>query len=122
MTKQKPITTDVESEISWQVMSHLADHPEVSQRDLAAELDVSLGSVNYCMKALVSKGFVKAENFRNSSNKLSYSYLLTPSGMRQKARLTVSFLKRKQLEYNRLEQEIADLRAQVARMQKDEPQ
>ena len=122
MTKQKPINTDVESEISWQVMSRLADHPEVSQRDLAAELGVSLGSVNYCMKALISKGFVKAENFRNSSNNLSYSYLLTPSGMRQKARLTVSFLKRKQLEYSRLEQEIADLRAQVARMQKDEPQ
>lgn len=103
------------SEIDLQVLSRLQDEPHVSQRGLASELGVSLGSVNYCLKALVAKGFVKAENFSKSANKLGYAYLLTPSGIREKTKLTASFLQRKQAEYHRLEQEIAELEAQLAR-------
>lgn len=97
-----------------QVLSRLQDEPRVSQRGLASDLGVSLGGVNYCLKALISKGFVKAENFSKSSNRLGYAYLLTPSGIREKTKLTAVFLKRKRAEYHRLEQEIAELEAQLA--------
>ena len=76
-------------------------------------MGVSLGSINYCLKALTAKGFVKAENFSKSNNKLGYAYLLTPSGIAAKSRLTASFLKRKRAEYRRLAHEIADLEAQM---------
>jgi EPS-associated MarR family transcriptional regulator len=102
------------SAINLQVLSRLQDEPRVSQRGLASDLGVSLGGVNYCLKALISKGFVKAENFSKSSNKLGYAYLLTASGIREKTKLTSLFLKRKRAEYSRLEQEIAELEAQLA--------
>ena len=102
-------------EIELQLLAKLQEQPHVSQRGLAADLGVSLGSVNYCLKALTAKGFVKAENFSKSEHKLGYAYLLTPKGITAKARLTASFLKRKQAEYYRLEQEIAALSAQVKR-------
>ena len=95
------------------LLAKLQDQPHVSQRGLAADLGISLGSVNYCLKALTQKGFVKAENFSKNSHKLSYAYLLTPKGINAKARLTASFLKRKQAEYYQLKQEIAELSAQV---------
>ena len=107
---------NVNKEITLQLMAHVEQNPEDTQRAIARELGVSLGSVNYCIKALINKGFLKAENFRKSSNKLGYAYLLTPSGIGEKANLTVSFLKRKQEEYNRLEAEIADLQEQVAKL------
>ena len=104
MTKRNEQTG---SEIELRLLAKLHVSPDVSQRGLAADLGVSLGSVNYCLKALVMKGFVKAESFSKSPNKLGYAYLLTPSGIAAKSRLTASFLKRKQAEYNRLEKEIA---------------
>lgn len=107
---------NVNKEITLQLMAHVEQNPEDTQRAIARELGVSLGSVNYCIKALINKGFLKVENFRKSSNKLGYAYLLTPSGIGEKANLTVSFLKRKQEEYNRLEAEIADLQEQVAKL------
>ncbi|MDA8776846.1 MarR family EPS-associated transcriptional regulator [Alphaproteobacteria bacterium] len=109
-------------EITLQLMAHVEQNPEDSQRAIARELGVSLGSVNYCIKALINRGFLKVENFRKSSNKLGYAYLLTPSGIGEKANLTVSFLKRKQQEYNRLEAEIADLQEQVAKLNNEENQ
>ena len=102
-----------ENEIELRLLAKLQENPAVSQRGLAADLGVRLGSVNYCLKALVAKGFVKAENFSKNPNKLGYAYLLTPSGIAAKSKLTASFLKRKQAEYHRLAQEIADLEAQV---------
>lgn len=108
------------SEVALQVLSHLSAHPDVSQRAIAAELGVSLGGINYCLKALISRGFIKAENFRKSSNKIGYTYLLTPSGVREKAQLTIAFLKRKQQEYQQLEQEITALSAQVAALEKEQ--
>ena len=100
-------------EIELEILSRLAVAPNVSQRSLASEVGVSLGSVNYCLKALVEKGLVKAENFRKSSNKIGYSYLLTPRGIQENSKLTASFLKRKQAEYRLLEKEINHLNAQL---------
>ena len=106
MPKSKP-------EIELEILSRLEVEPNVSQRSLATEVGVSLGSVNYCIKALVEKGLVKAENFRKSSNKIGYAYLLTPRGIQEKSKLTASFLKRKQAEYRLLEKEINHLKAQL---------
>lgn len=91
------------------LLKTLEENPGLSQRDLAKELGISLGKVNFCLKALVEKGSVKINNFRNSDNKLAYAYLLTPSGMEQKAHMTVQFLKYKVQEYERLKKEIEDL-------------
>ena len=100
-----------------QVMRALDENPRLSQRDLARELNISLGKVNYCLKALIDKGWVKASNFRKSDQKLRYLYTLTPTGIEQKSRLTVSFLQRKLAEYDRLEQEINSLRQEINHMQ-----
>ena len=104
--------------MTLQVLAHLQKNPQDTQRAIAGKLGVSLGSVNYCIKALINKGFLKVENFRKSSNKLGYAYLLTPRGIHEKANLTVSFLKRKQREYAELEAEIASLRAEVAKLER----
>jgi EPS-associated MarR family transcriptional regulator len=77
-------------------------------------MGVSLGKVNYCINALIAKGWVKAENFRKSDNKLAYAYLLTPRGVQEKATITVHFLQRKMGEYESLRREIAQLRREVA--------
>ena len=105
--------SQTENEIELRLLARLQEKPDVSQRGLAADLGVSLGSINFCLKALTAKGFVKAENFSKSNNKLGYAYLLTPSGIAAKSRLTASFLKRKRAEYRRLAHEIADLEAQM---------
>jgi EPS-associated MarR family transcriptional regulator len=112
----------VNAEVSLQVMAHLEGNPRHSQREIAGKLGVSLGSVNYCIKELIKKGFIKVENFRKNSNKLGYAYLLTPSGVHEKASLTVSFLKRKQREYAELEVEIAALSEEVAKLEREENQ
>jgi EPS-associated MarR family transcriptional regulator len=95
---------------SYGLLKTLADEPNLSQRDLAKRLGVSLGKVNFCLNALIAKGCLKADNFRNSDNKLAYAYLLTPHGVEQKARMTVEFLQIKIQEYERLREEIAELR------------
>ena len=91
----------------------LQENPELSQRQLADALGVSLGAANYCLKALVEKGWVKLENFQKNPNKLGYLYLLTPMGISAKTRLTASFLKRKLDEYEALQAEIEELRLEV---------
>ena len=83
--------------------------PEISQREIATQLGISLGKTNYCLRALTEKGFVKARNFRRSNNKLRYVYKLTPKGIEHKARLTLRFLERKRLEYDALKREIEAL-------------
>ena len=94
----------------------LEEDPQISQRDLARAAGISLGKVNYCLKALVEKGWVKTQNFRQSNNKLAYAYILTPAGMKRKAEITVKFLQRKQREYKELEREISRLREEVEEM------
>ncbi len=95
------------------LLKNLENNPALSQRDLAKRLGISLGKVNFCLNALVAKGCLKVNNFRNSDNKLAYAYLLTPQGIEEKARLTVDFLKYKTQEYERLRAEIEDLRREV---------
>ena len=91
----------------------LETNPEMTQRELAEALGVSLGAANYCLKALVEKGWVKLENFQNNPNKLGYLYLLTPMGMAAKTMLTARFLRRKLAEYEALKAEIALLKSEV---------
>ena len=100
-------------EFDYKLLQRLSQELEVSQRSMASRLGVSVGKVNFCLRALIDKGWVKVNNFRNSENKLAYAYVLTPSGMRAKASVTAAFLRRKQEEYARLEQEISELRAEV---------
>jgi len=94
---------------SLTVLRLLAASPHLSQREVASSVGVSLGKANYCLRALIDKGFVKAENYRKSSNKLAYLYLLTPSGVVAKADMTRQFLARKVKEYEALRMEIESL-------------
>ena len=95
------------------LLKTLEDNPGLLQRDLAKRLGISLGKVNYCLNALVDKGSLKINNFRNSENKLAYAYLLTPRGVEEKARITVMFLKHKMQEYEQLRKEIEELKREA---------
>jgi MarR family transcriptional regulator, temperature-dependent positive regulator of motility len=97
----------------------LQANPALSQRALARELGVSVGAANYCVRALVAKGWIKIQNFRTSKDKRAYAYLLTPHGVEQKAQLTLRFLQRKEAEYLALEAEIARLRLDVHALHTD---
>jgi EPS-associated MarR family transcriptional regulator len=97
----------------YTLLKTLEENPDLSQRDLAKKLGISLGKVNYCLNALVEKGFLKIGNFRKSDNKLAYAYLLTPQGIESRARMTVDFLKYKVQEYERLAREIEELKQEV---------
>lgn len=97
-------------EYRYKILKILEANPEISQRDLARALGVSLGRTNFCLKALIERGLLKATNFRNSSNKLAYMYLLTPKGIEEKSVITARFLKIKMQEYANLEAEIEELR------------
>ena len=107
------LNTGARDELRLRVLRALETNPELSQRQLAAELGVSLGGVNYALKALVERGFVKAGNFRKSGNKVAYLYVLTPQGVAEKASLATAFLSRKLEEYEMLRQEIEALKGEV---------
>ena len=100
----------VPDDVRFSVLRVLQDEPDLSQREIAVRLGVSLGAVNYCLRALTEKGQVKVRNFRSSDNKLRYAYILTPCGIAEKARLTGAFLARKVAEYEALKTEIEALR------------
>lgn len=106
----------MDHELRHQLFAILASEPEINQRELSSRLGISLGKTNYCLQALIEKGWVKARNFRNNRKKLAYSYLLTPSGVEEKARLTVRFLRRKMDEYQELKKVIEELQAEVNQM------
>lgn len=95
-------------------MRILQKNPDLIQRELAQLLGPSLGGLNYCLKALMEKGWIKVQNFSHSKNKLGYTYLLTPSGITQKAELTGRFLQRKMEEYEALKDEIEHLQADLS--------
>ncbi|MBF9059785.1 MarR family EPS-associated transcriptional regulator [Rhodobacterales bacterium HKCCSP123] len=97
----------------FRMMRLIEARPEISQRELSRELGLSLGAVNYCLNALIEKGHVKMRNFRASENKLGYAYLLTPSGLAQKTRMTRDFLARKMQEYEALRAEIESIEAEL---------
>lgn len=103
----------VNQEIHLKVLRMIESNAEITQRQLAEQLGISLGKANYCVKALIGKGFVKARNFRNSNNKRAYFYVLTPNGLDAKARISIAFLRRKLVEYEQLKVEIEQLEREV---------
>jgi EPS-associated MarR family transcriptional regulator len=99
-----------QKDIRLDLLRRLELNPKYTQRELSQEMGVSLGKVNYCMKKLSEKGWIKLTNFSHNSNKLGYMYLLTPHGIEQKAKLTILFLKIKMKEYETLKDEINKLK------------
>jgi EPS-associated MarR family transcriptional regulator len=97
-------------EVRYRLMRLVAARPEMSQRELARELGVSLGKLNFCLRALVEKGLIKAINFKGNRNKARYLYFLTPRGAEEKARVTVRFLQCKLAEYESIRVEIEQIR------------
>ena len=102
-----------QEDTAYRVMRLLQDNPDLTQRELAQKLGLSVGGLNYCLKALVEKGWVKVQNFAHSKNKFGYMYVLTPHGMTKKTQITGRFLQRKLLEYESLKSEIESLRAEA---------
>ena len=100
----------------FRVMRLLKENPDITQRELADKLGVSVGALNYCLKALIGKGWVKMKNFSASKNKFGYIYVLTPSGLEQKAELTREFLQRKIQEFDALKAEIDSLQFEADQM------
>ncbi len=99
----------VSEEVRYRLLRYLESHPEASQRELAQHLGVSVGKINYCVRALIAKGLVKMRNFRNSEKKLAYAYVLTPKGIEEKVNVTALFLKLKLAEYDSIAAEIERL-------------
>ena len=101
-------------EIQLRVLRLLQAHPQMTQRELAEALGVSLGKTNFCIKALFEQGLIKLQNFQSNRHKLAYSYLLTPTGIAEKSAITARFLARKMAEYEQLRVEIASLQHEIA--------
>lgn len=100
-------------EYRYKILKLVESNPSISQRELARQLGISLGKTNFCLKALIDVGLLKATNFRNNKNKLAYMYLLTPRGIEEKASITMRFLKYKIQEYENLRAEIKELQREV---------
>jgi EPS-associated MarR family transcriptional regulator len=109
-------------ETHLRVLRLLEVNPQLSQRELAEALGVSLGKTNYCLKALLERGLIKIQNFRNSQNKSVYAYYLTPEGISKKTVLTAGFLKRKLAEYESLKKEIELLKTEVGKSSQHKPE
>ena len=104
-------------ELEYRALKILEQQPDLTQRQLAEQLGVSLGKTHYLVKSLIDVGWVKLDNFQRSDNKWGYAYLLTPMGIVEKAAITARFLLRKQREYTQLQQEIAQLQEEVRQQQ-----
>lgn len=100
-------------DINYRILKLLEDNPNLTQRELAQELGMSLGKANYCLKALISKGLVKVDNFKQQGSKAGYAYVLTPLGIAQKVVITKRFLARKLNEYETLKADISRLKREV---------
>ena len=107
------LPSSVQQESHLKVLRLLVVNPHMNQRDLALAMCVSVGKINYCLRELLDKGFIKMQSFSKSQNKLAYAYLLTPAGIAEKSGLTLSFLKRKLVEYESLKLEIETLTYEV---------
>jgi EPS-associated MarR family transcriptional regulator len=104
----------IREEARFQILRLLHENPELTQRELGERVGISLGAVNYCLKALIDRGLVKAGNFSRSSNKFAYAYALTPAGIAEKTILTGRFLSRKVAEYQALRFEIETLSKELS--------
>lgn len=111
------MATTLSDESRYRILRLIEQNPAINQREIARELGISLGKVNFCLNALIEKGIVKATSFLNSRNKRAYAYILTPQGIEDKARVTLRFLRRKVTEYEALQREIADLTEQAQKLQ-----
>ena len=107
----------VDQELEYRALKILEQQPDLTQRQLAEQLGVSLGKTHYLVKSLIDVGWVKLDNFQRSDNKWGYAYLLTPKGIVEKAAITARFLVRKQREYTQLQQEINELQEEVRQQQ-----
>jgi EPS-associated MarR family transcriptional regulator len=105
----------IDPDVHFRVLHLLDEEPKLTQRELAEKLGISLGGANYCLKALIEIGHIKAGNFSNNPDKSVYLYLLTPQGITEKARLTAGFLKRKMAEYRALKKEIDSIQSMAER-------
>lgn len=103
----------LDEETRFRLLKLLQANPELSQRQLAERLGVSVGKINYSLRALLERGLVKVRNFRDSHNKLAYAYYLTPKGAEERMRATTRFLKRKMQEYEEIREEIEELKREV---------
>ena len=103
----------------FQILKSLELDSRPTQRQLSNDLGVSLGKINYCLKSLIEKGFIKVDNFRNSNNKIQYSYLLTPKRIEEKAKLTLDFIRIKTQKYDMLKQEIESLKQEAKNMDRN---
>jgi EPS-associated MarR family transcriptional regulator len=106
-------------DLDYQLLSQIATHQNTNQRDLASRLGVSVGKVNFCLRAVVSRGWVKVNNFRRADNKWAYAYTLTPNGAVEKMKMTRNFLIRKEREFEQLQCEIDCLRKEVSQDKTD---
>jgi EPS-associated MarR family transcriptional regulator len=100
-------------EVHYRILKIIEESPDISQRELAKELGISLGKVNYCLKALLGKGILKVVNFKNSKNKIAYTYLLTPKGIEEKTKITRRFISQKMEEFEALKKEIDMLKLEL---------
>lgn len=107
------MSTKLNDEISYKILKRLEENPDMSQRQLAEEMGVSVGKINYCIKALIQVGLVKMANFARSNNKAGYAYVLTPKGVSEKAQVTKRFLSNKINQYEKLRREIAVLKSEI---------
>jgi EPS-associated MarR family transcriptional regulator len=105
-------------ETRYRLLKYLAEHPDATQRELARELGISVGKTNYCLQALIKKGWVKVHNFRRSERKSAYAYVLTPRGIEEKLNVTHAFLSRMIDQYDVMRQEIDRLMSEVAEAKK----
>jgi len=103
----------LQEDTNFRVLKILSDNPQINQRELSKQLGLSLGGINYCLRALIEKGYIKAQNFNASNRKLGYAYLLTPKGVGEKTSLAYRFLYRKMREYEDLRAEIEGLKLDV---------
>ena len=110
MTTRRQTASD--DTLFW-TLKHLQENPGITQRSLAKEVGINVSSINFCLKALVEKGWIKLDNFSKNPDKLSYAYLLTPTGMAEKAALTKRFLHRKMAEYEKLRADIESLESEI---------
>ena len=107
------MNTNDDQEIRYRIFKLLEDDPNLTQRQMAEKMGISLGKFNYCLNELVKKGFVKINRFKSSQNKAAYMYILTPRGLEEKTKITVKFLKRKMSEYEKIKLEIEELKEEV---------
>lgn len=107
--------SQLQEDTYFRVLRMLQDNPDMTQREIAEKLGISTSGLNYCLKALIDKGWVKVQNFSQSKNKFGYIYVLTPQGIAEKALLAGRFLKRKMTEHDQLQAEIEALQAEMAR-------